>query len=178
MRHTGVFYMVQDHLQSSSKLVNQNGTLHSQNYYYPFGANRGGTAFSTLTTKRFTGQYHEASLPGGEGLSYYGARWYDAKLGRFLSADTVVPGARNPQALNRYSYVKNSPMNRIDPSGHYDIKPGDTAYTYKPPTHNVYLPVVSNQQYVSPYGATNFARKPNPVPWQLSYYYKALTGLK
>jgi RHS repeat-associated protein len=55
-----------------------------------------------LTTKRFTGQYHESSLPGGEGLSYYNARWYDAKLGRFLSADTIVPGPANPQAFKRH----------------------------------------------------------------------------
>jgi len=37
-------------------------------YFYPFGGNRG-AAFSSVTTKRFTGQYHESSLPGGEGLS-------------------------------------------------------------------------------------------------------------
>jgi hypothetical protein len=38
--------------------------------------------------------------------------------GRFLSADTVVPGATNPQALNRYSYVYNRPVIYSDPSGH------------------------------------------------------------
>ena len=36
------------------------------------GGNRG-TAFSDLTTRRFTGQYHEQALPGGEGLAYYGS---------------------------------------------------------------------------------------------------------
>jgi RHS repeat-associated protein len=101
----GIFYLLQDHLKSSSVLVNQNGTVNSRNHFYPFGGNRGGAALSTLTTKRFTGQYHEANLPGGEGLSYYGARWYDAQVGRFLSADTIVPNPGNPQAFNRYSYV-------------------------------------------------------------------------
>jgi RHS repeat-associated protein len=76
-------------------LVNQNGTVNSRNYYYPYGGNRGGGAFSGLTTKRFMGQYQESSLPGGEGLYYYNARWYDARLARFVSADTIVlePGA-------------------------------------------------------------------------------------
>jgi len=73
----GIFYLLQDHLKSSSVLANQNGTINSRNYFYPFGGNRAqgalGAAFSALTTKRFTGQYHEASLPGGEGLSYYEA---------------------------------------------------------------------------------------------------------
>jgi hypothetical protein len=49
--------------------VNQAGATLTNNYYYPYGGNRGG-AFSNLSTKRFTGQYHESSLPGGEGLSY------------------------------------------------------------------------------------------------------------
>jgi RHS repeat-associated protein len=105
-------------LKRSSAVINQNGTLNgTRQYYFPFGGNRGG-AFSTLTTKRFTGQYHESSLPGGEGLSYYNARWYDAKLGRFLSADSLVPGPGNPQAFNRYAYVFNNPLLFIDPSGH------------------------------------------------------------
>ena len=51
-------------------LVNQDGTVNGRNYYYPYGGNRGGSAFSGITTKRFTGQYHEQGLPGGERLSY------------------------------------------------------------------------------------------------------------
>ena len=123
--NNGVFYLLQDQLKSSSVLTNQNGTVNSRNYFYPFGGNRGGAVFSALTTKRFTGQYHEQGLPGGEGLSYYGARWYDAQVGRFLSADTLVPNPGNPQSLNRYSYGKNNPTGRIDPTGHFDITPGD-----------------------------------------------------
>lgn len=80
-----------DHLNSTSTIVNQAGVVQAQQYYIPFGGNRGG-GFSTLTTKRYTGQYHEAGLPGGEGLYFYNARWYDAQLGRFTQADTIVPG--------------------------------------------------------------------------------------
>ena len=47
------------------------------------------------------------------------ARWYDALTGRWLSADTIVPGAGNPQSLNRYTYVYNNPLVYIDPSGHW-----------------------------------------------------------
>lgn len=49
---------------------------------------------------------------------YYGARYYDAQLGRFISADTIVPGAGNPQSLNRYTYALNNPLRYKDPSGH------------------------------------------------------------
>ncbi len=69
--------MLSDHLGSTSALVAQNGALVSTNYYHPYGDAR--SPLSPLTTKRFTGQYHEAAL----GLYFYNARWYDPLLGRF-----------------------------------------------------------------------------------------------
>jgi len=58
---------------------------------------------------------------------FYNARYYDpvpsaalrARLGRFISADTLVPNPGNPQALNRYAYVTNNPLKYTDPSGHW-----------------------------------------------------------
>ena len=118
----GVFYILSDQLQSTSRILAQSNAIQATQHFYPFGGNRGGV-FSTLTTKRFTGQYHESSIPGGEGLSYYNARWYDAKLGRFVSADTLVPNPGNPQSFNRYAYVLNNPLKYTDPSGHDPIGP-------------------------------------------------------
>ena len=52
-------------------------------------------------------------------LLFYVLDWSSSPyINRFLSADTIVPGYANPQALNRYSYTFNSPLNYIDPSGH------------------------------------------------------------
>jgi hypothetical protein len=39
-------------------------------------------------------------------------------MGRFISADTIIPDPANPQSLNRYSYCLNNPLKYIDPSGH------------------------------------------------------------
>ena len=114
----GVFYTLSDHLRSTSILVNQDGTVKSRNFYYPYGGNRGGGAFSDITTKRFTGQYHEQGLPGSEGLSFYNARWYDAQVGVFISADAFVPNPGDPRTFNRYAYVGGNPLRRIDPTGH------------------------------------------------------------
>ena len=53
----GVFYLLQDHLKSSSSFVNQSGAPLANNYYYPYGGNRAQGdpgAFSNLSTKRFT----------------------------------------------------------------------------------------------------------------------------
>jgi RHS repeat-associated protein len=52
------------------------------------------------------------------GLYFYGARWYDASIGRFTSADSIVPNPGDPVAFDRYAYVRNSPVNYTDPTGH------------------------------------------------------------
>jgi hypothetical protein len=39
-------------------------------------------------------------------------------VGKFASADSIVPDPANPQAWNRFSYVLNNPIGLTDPSGH------------------------------------------------------------
>ncbi|MRS04609.1 RHS repeat-associated core domain-containing protein, partial [bacterium] len=66
------------------------------------------------------------------GLYYYVARWYDPALGRFIQADSIVPGAGNPQAWDRYAYVQNNPILYTDPSGYYAVC-DDGKCPYYPP---------------------------------------------
>ena len=80
---------------------------------YPFGETRLSTGM-IFTDKLFTGQREMAGL----GIYHYNARFYSPKLGRFLSADTIVPNPINPQDLNRFGYVRNSPLRYVDPTGH------------------------------------------------------------
>jgi hypothetical protein len=49
---------------------------------------------------------------------YYNPRCYDPNLGRFVQADTLIPGVGNPMAWDRFAYVSNNPLRYIDPSGH------------------------------------------------------------
>ena len=88
--------------------------------YYPYGETRWTTG-TIYTDQLFTGQREMAGL----GIYDYGARFYSPKLGRFLSADTIVPGVANPQALNRYSYVLGNPIRYNDPTGHMCSDPDD-----------------------------------------------------
>jgi hypothetical protein len=46
------------------------------------------------------------------------ARYYVSSIGRFASADTIVPNPADPQSYNRFSYAYNNPINLVDPSGH------------------------------------------------------------
>jgi hypothetical protein len=54
-------------------------------------------------------------------LYYYNARWYDAKLGRFIQPDKIIPDNVLPTNFDRYAYCMNQPTNKIDPSGHNGI---------------------------------------------------------
>jgi hypothetical protein len=49
------------------------------------------------------------------------ARFYDSWLGRFVSADSVVPDVHNPQAFNRYAFAYGNPIANTDPSGHVPV---------------------------------------------------------
>jgi RHS repeat-associated protein len=82
--------------------------------YHAWGTIRPGPNNALPTDYTFTGQ----KLDESTGLMYYGARYYDGTLGRFVQADTIVPNPGNPQDFNRYAYVRNNPLKYTDPSGH------------------------------------------------------------
>jgi len=45
-------------------------------------------------------------------------RVYDPTIGRFMSADPFIQAPTDTQSYNRYSYVRNNPVNLVDPSGY------------------------------------------------------------
>ncbi|MGG3023240.1 RHS repeat domain-containing protein, partial [Brevibacillus parabrevis] len=56
------------------------------------------------------------------GFYYLRARYYDPKMGRFVSEDTYQGQVDNPLTLNRYTYTHNNPLRFIDPTGHWSTK--------------------------------------------------------
>ncbi len=108
-----LYYPQTDHLGSTVLVTDPNGTPIQTMTYQPFGQIQAATGASPITMK-YTGQEDDSDI----GLYYYNARYYDSVLGRFISPDSIVTNANNPQDLNRYVYVSNNPINRIDPSGH------------------------------------------------------------
>jgi RHS repeat-associated protein len=66
---------------------------------------------------KYTGQKEVVSI----GLYYYGARYYDPGIGRFITEDTYQGELEVPQSQNLYVYVMNNPLKYVDPSGNYAI---------------------------------------------------------
>jgi RHS repeat-associated protein len=99
-----VYYVVGDHLGTTSMVLDGNGDKLTETRHYPYGGERWSNG--TLPTDyRFTGQREDLG-----GLFHMGARWYDSYISRWLSADTLVPDPANPQSLNRFSWVLGNPM--------------------------------------------------------------------
>ncbi len=119
-------YLFGDHLGSTSFAMDASTGSIVETRYKPWGEVRYTSQDMTLPTRyTFTGQYSHMDDSAtdlgaaGFGLMFYNARWYDPLTGRFAQADTVVPGGM--QGLDRYAYVNNSPLNYVDPSGHFTV---------------------------------------------------------
>lgn len=111
---SAVYWLLGDHLSSTSMTVASSGSKVAELRYKAWGETRYSYG-TTPTSYRFTGQRQESSIK----LTIMGARWYDSALGRWISPDSIIPDPANPQSLNRYSYVYNNPQRYVDPSGHY-----------------------------------------------------------
>ena len=87
----GAMYLHGDHLGSVSLVTDSNGNVVSQARYTPYGELRWPAVSQMPTDFGYTGQRAD-----GFGLMDYNARFYSPHLGRFVSADTVVPNPLNP----------------------------------------------------------------------------------
>ncbi|MCP4366956.1 MAG: RHS repeat-associated core domain-containing protein [Deltaproteobacteria bacterium] len=103
-----------DHLQSATRLTDSDGAEVRRLTYAAFGEEAENSGSVDAPTYTYTGKEQDAS-----GLMYYGARYYDPALARFITPDTLYDA--DPQGLNRYSYCSNNPLKHIDPDGHEKI---------------------------------------------------------
>ena len=109
-----VYYFLRDHLGSVRSIVNaQTGGVVECNDYYPFGGRHERSDYAVSTNRyRYNGK--ELQTTGGLGYLDYGARMYDAELGRWFGMD---PMAEERYAQSSYSYCGNSPVILVDPDG-------------------------------------------------------------
>ena len=116
-----VHFVHADHLGSASVITDANGEVVRRLQYGPWGSQRLNQAVTVSEgsdpSEGYTGQRYSS----GTGLLYYGARFYDPEIGRFIQPYSMVPDPTSPQTLNRYTYVRNDPLNRTDPTGNFSI---------------------------------------------------------
>jgi len=101
-------------------ITDSSGSQSFRGEYRPFGTEE--EAIGTRDRRSFTGKEYD----GDFGLFYFNARYYDSKLGRFVSVDPIAGKPLDPQSWNRYAYALNSPMAYIDPTGRAPNKPATT----------------------------------------------------
>ena len=109
-------YLLTDILGSTDVIVGTDGSIQQSPAFDAWGAriNTRDTSPVNDTTKQgYTGHEQDDEM----GLINMRARIYDPYIGRFLSADPIVPNAFDLQSLNRYAYVTNNPLKYVDPSG-------------------------------------------------------------
>lgn len=107
-------YYLDDHLGSTSVILDSSANIVSESDYYPYG---GEIPIITGDTNRykFTGKERD----GETGLDNFGARYYGSNFGRFMTPDPPRLSAffDDPQTWNHYSYAHNNPLEYVDSNG-------------------------------------------------------------
>jgi len=151
---TELRFLHKDHLGSVTTITAENGSIVEDLSYQAFGDRRNSdwsdatTELSSDTSHHgFTGHEHLDSL----GLIHMNARLYDPKLGRFITADTLIPTKDNLEAFNRYTYVYNNPLSLTDPSGNSPAgSAGMRGWMAPRMRANLNISAASNQSYNEP----------------------------
>lgn len=118
-----VYYYFADHLGSTRVVTNATGTACYEVDYLPYGTENTPAGFTNTAActprYRFTGYERDLETAYGTsaGNDYAFARYYNSRLGRFMSGDPLDGDITDPQTLNKYAYVRNNPLNLIDQLG-------------------------------------------------------------
>ena len=145
VREDDIYFYHSDHLGSSSFLTDGGGVA-TQHLQYtrtelvecvPFGEDFGWSLSPVEGHQQNTAAYYTPYTFSGKerdmetGLSYFGARYYDAGLSIWLSVD---PMSDKYPSLSAYNYCAWNPVMLVDPDGRFFISPSKkygnrTSYT-------------------------------------------------
>lgn len=115
-----VFFMFSDHLGSTRAVAEVlvgggSPTLCFDADYYPYGGEHSAIVDSCEPRYKFTGKERDTE----SGLDYFTARFYASSNARFTGTDPALnnTASQDPQNLSLYSYVRNRPLNSLEPDG-------------------------------------------------------------
>ena len=105
-------YYLQDHLGNNRVVIDEHGQVEQVNHYYAFGGLMGESTGGGTQPYKYNGK----ELDRMHGLDWYdyGARHYDAVLGRWMWVD---PLAEEYDNVGSYIYCKNNPIAFMDMNG-------------------------------------------------------------
>jgi RHS repeat-associated protein len=113
-----VTYYHTDAIGSVRMITDASGQVVARYDYLPFGEPWAPVP-ATSDARQFGGKERDLET----GFDYFGARYYAGRIGRFTTPDSALelPGAMaNPQRWNKYAYVSNNPLRKIDPDGRWE----------------------------------------------------------
>jgi RHS repeat-associated protein len=135
-------YNLTDHLGNVRAVINQDGNVIQTTDYYPFG-------MPITQTGSSTNNYLYSGKEAQEETDWfdYGARMYDATMGRWFNMD---PSAETYFHISPYAYCANNPVKYIDPTGehiliyYYDENGNEctwlfTGYNFSEAPHNWFV---------------------------------------
>ena len=103
------FYL-KDHQGNVRVVADKDGKLEETNDYYPFG----GTFTTSTSVQPYKYNGKELDRVSGLNLYDYGARYYDATIGRWCMVDSL---SEKYYLFNSYNYCGNNPARYVDPDG-------------------------------------------------------------
>jgi RHS repeat-associated protein len=119
--NSGYFYFKTNNLGSLTGTT-KNGVIVGSNVYYPYGSPLSTNSDPNNKSEfRFTGQRMDTKNKidvSPIGLYFYGSRYFDPYLNRWIQPDNIVPDPYDPGSWDRYNYVRSNPIKFGDPSGH------------------------------------------------------------
>ncbi|MEJ5150699.1 RHS repeat-associated core domain-containing protein [Comamonas sp. MYb396] len=108
-----VTYIHSDFSGSPLAATDESGNLLWRESYYAYGQKTQWQPAADEQSQWFHGKEQDADT----GMQYFGARYYDPSIGRFLGMDPVDYQDGNIHSFNRYAYGNNNPGKYKDPDG-------------------------------------------------------------
>ncbi len=110
-------FMINDHVGNTRAVLDEYGNTRAIYDYYPYGLEMHSMVSGKETRFKYTGK--ELDEAGGLNWYYYGARFYDPQIGRFMGVD---PLAVKYPTLSPYVYSANNPVMLFDVDGRYIMR--------------------------------------------------------
>ena len=108
-QETHIYFYHTDHLGSTRSVTDSNKNIITASTYHPFGE---------IEVEEGSEHYlYNGKQKDYTGLYYYGARYYEPQIDKFITRDLRIGKKKNSQSTNRYAYCLNNPIKYIDPDG-------------------------------------------------------------